>query len=107
MCMVLDCFHDPSAKAAAEEWQAVNDKEAIGPTSVYSTQDRRVLWGSYGSYDLHDTRQFYYEDEAKYDRLMKARQVADPDGTFTANTFCVKRAGDEGFLGRLMRNAHL
>jgi len=43
MVMVLDCFHDPTAKVAAEEGQAVSDKEAIGPTSVFSAQDRRVL----------------------------------------------------------------
>jgi hypothetical protein len=87
----LDCFHTPEAKLRAEDWQRGNDAEGIGPDGIFSKQDRRVLWGSYGSFDLDASRAYYYEDQAKYERLRKARQAADPAGTFTPNTFAVKR----------------
>lgn len=45
-----------------------------------------------GSYDLDASWRYYYEDQAKYDKLRAARKVADPDGVFTPNTFCVKPA---------------
>ena len=87
----LDCFHDPAAKTRAEDWEKVNDEEGLGPNGIFSKQDRRVLWGSYGSFDLDASWPFYYEDRAKYERLQRARQAADPDGVFTPNTFSVKR----------------
>ena len=90
VCCTIDCFHEPETKTIAEDWEQVNDDEGIGPDGKFSKQDRRVLWGSYGSFDLDASWQFYYEDQAKYERLGRARQAADPDGVFTPNTFCVK-----------------
>ncbi|KAL5351769.1 hypothetical protein ACLOAV_003630 [Pseudogymnoascus australis] len=91
LACTLDCFYSSSAKDRAEDWQKVNDHEGIGPNGTFSEQDRRVLWGSYGSFDLNASWSYYYEDRAKYERLQKARQAADPDGIFTPNRFCVKR----------------
>lgn len=90
--MTIDNFHKPERQAAAEEWQATNDQQGIGETGLFSKQDRRVLWGSYGSFDLDSVWNTYYDDREKYERLMKARKAADPEGTFTPNTFSVKRA---------------
>jgi FAD binding domain len=87
----LDCFYGPGAKETAEEWHRINDSEGIGPQGKFSKQDRRVLWGSYGSIDLDASWSYYYEDRAKYERLRKARRAADPDGLFTPNPFCVAR----------------
>ena len=87
----LDCFHQPEYKERAEDWENTNDQEGIGPNGIFSKQDRRVLWGSYGSYDLDSVWNCYYEDREKYERLGRIRQRADPDGIFTPNTFCVKR----------------
>ncbi len=87
----LDCFHESESTVRAEDWEKVNDEEGIGPNGIFSKQDRRVLWGSYGSFDLDASWNHYYEDRAKYERLQKVRQVADPDGIFTPNPFCVKR----------------
>lgn len=95
VCQVLDCFHESSYEDVANKWQEENDKIFVGPNSCYSKQDKRVLWASYGDFDLHRIRETYYEDEAKYQKIQKARAAADPDGTFTPNTFCVKRAGSE------------
>lgn len=92
VCQILDCFHDSSYKATANKWQAENDQIFVGPKSCYSKQDKRVLWGSYGDWELHDNWRFYYEDEEKYEKLQNVRARADPDGTFTANPFAVKRA---------------
>lgn len=92
VCQVLDCFHESLYKTTADAWQAENDKLFVGPTSCFSKQDKRVLWGSYGNWNLHNVRACYYEDEAKYKHLQQVRAVADPDGTFTPNPFAVKRA---------------
>ncbi|KAL8702646.1 MAG: hypothetical protein Q9201_004193 [Fulgogasparrea decipioides] len=90
----LDCFHEDSTKTRAEDWEKVNDEEGIGPNGLFSKRDRRMLWGSYGEYDLDKVWDTYYEDRAKYERLGRIRQRADPDGIFTPNTFCVKRLED-------------
>lgn len=87
----IDCFHEPEHKIRAEDWERGNDEEGIGPDGKFSEQDKRVLWGSYGGFDLHKNRRFYYEDEAKYERLQRVRARVDPDGLFTPNEFCVKR----------------
>lgn len=92
ICQVLDCFHESKYKKTADAWQAENDKLFNGPNSCFSKQDKRVLWGSYGDWDLHKMRLTYYEDEAKYEHLQKVRARADPEGMFTPNPFCVKRA---------------
>ncbi|KAI9781325.1 MAG: hypothetical protein M1816_002422 [Peltula sp. TS41687] len=109
----LDCFYDDGitgTKETAEEWHRVNDAEGVGPNGKFSKEDRRLLWGnflvsslfswasltdlfsgSHGSFDLDASWSHYYEDRAKYDRLRKTRSLADPDGVFTPNTFCVGR----------------
>jgi len=88
---VLDCFHGKEFRERAEDWQAVNLAEGVGDKGRFCKQDRRVLWGSHGSFDLDASWRFYYEDQEKYDRLRKVRREADPDGIFTPNTFCVAR----------------
>ncbi|UPK92459.1 hypothetical protein LCI18_003394 [Fusarium solani-melongenae] len=90
----LDCFHDPGDKYKqyALNWQKENDAIMVGRSSPFSKQDKRVLWGSYGDWDLGKPEiwKCYYEDEQKYQRLGRARGKADPNGTFTANPFAVK-----------------
>ncbi|KAJ6081410.1 hypothetical protein N7499_006284 [Penicillium canescens] len=88
---VLDCFHESFAKQRALDWQTVNDHEGIGPNGKFSKQDRRVLWGSYGNFNLDESWSYYYDDQAKYERIQKARLAADPKGIFTPNTFSAKR----------------
>ena len=91
MCMTIDNFHSPDKKAEAEAWQRTNDEQAIGPNGLFSKEDLRVLWGSWGNFDLNATSSAYYEEDT-YKRIQKARKLADPNGTFTPNTFSVKRA---------------
>ncbi|KAK1623839.1 FAD binding domain-containing protein [Colletotrichum phormii] len=89
----LDCFHEPDeqSRKLAQSWQDKNDQIMNGPDSLFSKKDRRLLWGSYGDWNLGDEKiwKCYYEDEEKYRRLGKVRAVADPDGTFTANPFAI------------------
>jgi hypothetical protein len=92
VCQVLDCFHESLAKRTADAWQAENDRLFVGPDSCYSKQDKRVLWGSYGDFDLHKVRSTYYDSEDRYKHLQQVRAKADPDGTFTPNSFSVRRA---------------
>ncbi|KAH6918093.1 hypothetical protein BKA70DRAFT_8156 [Coprinopsis sp. MPI-PUGE-AT-0042] len=91
MTMILDSFHSPDKKAEAEAWSRTNDEQAIGQNGLFSKEDLRVIWGSWGSFDLHATHDAYFDKET-YERLQRARRVADPDGIFTPNTFAVKRA---------------
>ena len=88
---VLDAFYGPLGEENAAEWQQENDRGMVGPASKFSKQDKRVLWASYGDFDLDRARKFYYEDEDKYKKIGKARQAADPYEVFTPNTFAVKR----------------
>ncbi|KAJ9614036.1 hypothetical protein H2200_002172 [Cladophialophora chaetospira] len=91
---ILDCFYKEGVKgkALAGKWQAANDKLMVGENSSYSKQDRRVLWASYGDWDMDNTWPFYFESRDKYERIGRQRGLADPNGTFTPNPFCVKAA---------------
>ncbi|KAJ1323120.1 FAD-binding protein [Microdochium nivale] len=82
-----DVFYKAS-REPADAWQDLND---AGMEKYFSTTDRRVLWGSYGDWDMKKVWQFYY-DEPTYTKLRDIRQKFDPHGSFTANPFCVERA---------------
>ena len=92
VCATLDAFHWSDHKDTALEWQGKNDSEGIGETGIFSKQDRRVLWGSYGEFEMDRVWETYFEDKEKYGRLGKVRSRMDPYGTFTPNGFCVKKA---------------
>lgn len=91
LCSVMDCFYAPGYRATAEDWVTINDQQAIGPNGVFSKDDRRMLWGSCGSFNLDECWHNYYDDREKYEKLKKVRKLADPDGVFTPNTFAVAR----------------
>lgn len=92
VCATLDAFHWSDHKQTAVEWQTENDQVGLGEGGVFSKQDRRVLWGSYGDFDMDRVWDTYHEDREKYERLGRTRSRMDPYGTFTPNTFCVKKA---------------
>ena len=83
-----DVFYQDGKKEAAEAWQAENDK---GLPDHFSKADRRLLWGSYGDWNMKNVWQNYYEP-ATYQKLRAIRKAADPRGTFTPNPFCVEAA---------------
>ena len=92
MCATLDAFYNgEAAHKTAIKWHNRNEAEGIGAKGVFSKEDRRVLWGSFGEFDLDVVWNTYFETKEKYERLREARRKADPDGVFTPNTFCVKR----------------
>ncbi|OQV04220.1 FAD binding domain-containing protein [Cladophialophora immunda] len=82
-----DIFYDQQ-KEAAEKWHAETDK---GLAQHFSDVDRRVLWGSYGDWNMKNVWQNYY-DEQTYKKLQQVRKAADPQGIFTPNPFCVEVA---------------
>lgn len=84
---VSDFFYKPSAKEHAEKWHEDNDKEAHNGN--FSKQDKRVLWGSYGSYNMGDCWKAYYDSHDKYEKLCNTKKLIDPENVFTPNTFCV------------------
>lgn len=95
-----DAFHDvenpklkeptKDCKPAAIKWQEENDK---GLTKYFSETDRRLLWGSWGDWDLSkpEVWKCYYDAET-YKRLQGIRKKADPNGTFSYSPFAVPRA---------------
>lgn len=90
----FDCFYwwTKALRKAAEDWQHENDEQGIGDTGKFCKEDRRLLWGSFGEYDLDKAHKYYYESEEMYQRVQAARKELDPNGTFTPNPFCVKAA---------------
>jgi hypothetical protein len=94
VCATLDCFHLPEKdkKAAALAWREKNEAEVFGPQGNFSSKDMRVLWGSFGEYDFSKVWHAYHENEEKYNSLRDQRAKHDPEGVFTANTFCVPAA---------------
>lgn len=82
-----DVFYQ-GARDKAEEWQKKNDE---GSLVHYSKEDRRVLWGSYGDWDMKNVWKHYYDVET-YKKLQQIRKDADPQGVFTSNPFCVEAA---------------
>ncbi|KAF9981396.1 hypothetical protein BGZ75_007345 [Mortierella antarctica] len=91
---VLAAAYDVSASKDAEKtakaWVHKNDSEGVGhPEATFSTQDRRVLWGSY-DLDLPAARKYYFDQEPeKYDRLSGIKKAYDPSHVFTPNKFCI------------------
>eukprot|EP01034_Spumella_vulgaris_P035514 gene35514-43785_t len=89
ICSVMDCFYKPGSKDRAINWQKNNDVSVGQADSVFCKEDRRVLWGSYGEFDMSKAHQFYHETDEKYAKLSAIRLKADPHGVFMANSFCV------------------
>jgi hypothetical protein len=88
----VDCFYGANRQQSAKDWRTINIQEGIGPNGIFSKQDKRLLWGSFGDYDLDKVWDLYYDDKARYERVKKVRATQDPDGTFTPNSFAVKRS---------------
>ncbi|KAG0340413.1 hypothetical protein BG005_003208 [Podila minutissima] len=106
--MVMDCFYTPDDdginKAAAQRWADENSLQATGiiphPDNVEEDEDRtvtptfsefedrRLLWGSH-NLDLVENSKYYYDNDAKFQRLVGIKKAQDPDGIFSANKFCV------------------
>jgi hypothetical protein len=96
--LVMDCFyeqprdHGVSPKSAVRDWQLENDKCFIGKDGCFSTEDRRVLWGSYyvttKEKNMGNAWKFYY-DEEKYKKLCSIKREVDSRNVFTPNDFCV------------------
>ncbi|KAF3932535.1 hypothetical protein ABW20_dc0102295 [Dactylellina cionopaga] len=91
VCVTADAFYGPNNKQTADDWHQTNEEEGIGPNGKFCKTDRRLHWGSFGDFDLNKSWSFYYDSREKYDRLVKVRALADPDGIFTPNTFSVAR----------------
>ncbi|KAH7146852.1 hypothetical protein B0J13DRAFT_664531 [Dactylonectria estremocensis] len=89
----LDCFHEVGNKYKeyAEKWQSKNDSIMAGPSSPFSKQDKRLLWGSYDDWELgkQEVWKRYSEDADKYQKLGRTRGKANSNGSFTANPFAV------------------
>jgi hypothetical protein len=102
---VLDCFYAPTAhngtvpKVTAKKWHEQNEKEAVsskGYVGKFTDVDRRVLWGSFGNYDLDSVWEKYYDNAEAYHEICEAREKADPQKVFTPNTFCVAFKKESG-----------
>jgi len=91
VCATMDIFYGSKHKTTAEDWHTVTIQQAVGPNGKFSNKERRVLWGSFGDFDLNKVWPLYYENEEKYEKLKNARSKADPEGVFTPNTFAVAR----------------
>ncbi|CAO3566095.1 unnamed protein product [Mortierella alpina] len=71
----------------AEQWALTNDEEGV-KGGIFTTQDRRLMWGSH-DHDLVKAKKFYFETEQQYDDLSALKQEMDPHCVFTANKFSI------------------
>ncbi|KAF9574461.1 hypothetical protein EC968_006445 [Mortierella alpina] len=98
---VLDVFYNgekPKVKEFARQYQKETEKEALGEGGKFSSQDRRLLWGSQDS-DLHAAREYYFDEApTKYERLAANKARFDPLNVFTANKFSVQAPAKEGAM---------
>ncbi|KAE9373220.1 FAD-binding domain-containing protein [Stipitochalara longipes BDJ] len=94
----VDCFYAPTAqdgtvpKETAQKWHEQNEKEAVSSkdhAGKFTDVDQRVLWGSFGNFDLDSVWEKYYDNAEMYRGICEAREKADPEKVFTPNTFCV------------------
>lgn len=92
MLCVMDCFYDDDEKSKhlAEAWQKENDEGLNG--GAFSEDERRLLWGSYGEFDLPQVHLLYYDDEERYQKLLQVKEYYDPSNVFTPNTFGVHKS---------------
>jgi len=87
----LDIFINDNVEGArklAENWQATNRREGVGPNGKFSTTDHRWFWASHGDTDMSKVWPYYYSKD-DYARCCKIKQTVDPNGVFTPNTFVV------------------
>lgn len=95
----VDCFHEADKLAQATAWEEETDT-MIGPKGPFATQQRRVLWGSYGDWHMENVWQHYYDSPEVYQKIQQARKAADPYKVFTPNPFCVPIASSPLELGQ-------
>ncbi|KAH8591359.1 hypothetical protein B0O99DRAFT_519748 [Bisporella sp. PMI_857] len=88
----MDIFYEDDYKMRAEDWHTVTVQQAVGPKGKFSKQERRVLWGSFGEFDLEKVWYLYFENKEKWEALKRVRARVDPEGVFTPNAFSVPRA---------------
>jgi hypothetical protein len=93
ICLTLDAFYAPDSiqgepEDIAQAWQEGNDK-SVGPDGTFCTQDRRLLWASWGDHNMGNVWQTYHDSADKYSRLCDIKNRFDPNGIFTPNLFCV------------------
>lgn len=91
LCATMDVFYQKEYKSVAEDWHTVTIQEAVGKTGKFSNQERHVLWGSFGDYDLGKVWEQYYDSAEAYGKIQLARAKYDPYGVFTPNSFSVPR----------------
>lgn len=86
----LDGFYEGSntsrANAIAFEQQI---DASIGSNGSFCKDDRRVLWSSFGDHRMRNVWPRYYENQTKYNRLVRIKRTVDPANIFTPNEFCV------------------
>jgi hypothetical protein len=86
----FDIFYKPEGEQTATSWQQKNDYGAI-QMKKFSTQDRRYIWApnSPDDVDLIAAKEFYFDSDDKFNRLVAIKNRVDPNGLFTPNKFCV------------------
>ncbi|KAF9281203.1 hypothetical protein BGZ68_006792 [Mortierella alpina] len=74
-------------REVAEEWALKNDREGVAG-GIFTTQDRRLMWGSH-DHDLEAAKEFYFESDEQYQALSALKKEIDPHHVFTANKFSI------------------
>ncbi|KAJ3058875.1 hypothetical protein HDU98_005060, partial [Podochytrium sp. JEL0797] len=91
----------PQPKQSAEALTSIFKAGAVGPNGVLSVRDRRWKGFPHGTddFDLDKARDYFFESEEQWSRLVEFKHGIDPMDVFTANLFCVgASSGKKGLI---------
>jgi len=74
----------------SRKWVEQQKSKAIGTKGYIGKKDRR--WNAFpgtNDFNLDELREFYFESDESYQRVLMVKQRVDPDHIFTPNLFCV------------------
>jgi len=93
----LDAFYELGDQGQSHA-HAIALQTELGNDHSFASEDRRVLWGSFGDHNMRNVWQTYYDSAEKYERLVEIKKRVDPYGIFTPNAFVV--GGDRHGKGK-------
>jgi hypothetical protein len=85
----LDAFYELGDQGQSKANAIAFQNELGSGLGTFASEDRRVLWASFGDHNMRNVWHAYYDSVEKYERLVEIKKRVDPKGIFTPNAFVV------------------
>jgi len=85
----LDAFYELGDQGQSKANAVAFQNELATGLANFASEDRRVLWASFGDHNMRNVWHAYYDSVEKYERLVAIKKRVDPNGIFTPNAFVV------------------